>query len=147
MNDIKLEQLLPLLTEQLEMGKSVRFHPEGRSMLPMLRPAKDSVVLAAITEPIKKYDITLYRRDNGQFVLHRIVKIGATYTAVGDHHLNLEQGIRPDQMIAKVVSFTRNGKERSVSAFGYRVYCIFWYYTRPLRKILYHILTIIRRKK
>ena len=40
-------------------------------MLPMLREGKDSVVLSKISEPLRKYDVVLYQRRNGQYVLIR----------------------------------------------------------------------------
>jgi len=137
---------MPLIREQLSLGKTIKFTPDGTSMLPMLRPKRDSVVLAAISGKLKKYDILLYQRDNGQFVLHRIVKVGETYTAVGDNHLQLEKEIRHEQMIAVVVSFTRNGKMHSVDELQYRMYCRLWHYTRPIRRVLYGCKNIFRRK-
>ena len=43
-------------------------------MLPLLREGVDSVMLS-LAEEIKKYDMVLYQRDDGQFVLHRVVGI------------------------------------------------------------------------
>ena len=38
-------------------------------MLPLLVQGRDTVVLTAATEPLEKYDIPLYRRKDGSFVL------------------------------------------------------------------------------
>jgi hypothetical protein len=127
-------ELLPLIREQISSGGSVRISPRGTSMLPMLRQGMDTVVLSPVPEKLKKYDIPFYRRDNGQFVLHRIVSVGETYTCVGDNQFQLEPGIRRDQVIAVVTAFTRNGREIPVTNFGYRCYCRFWHHSRPLRR-------------
>ena len=40
--DVPLEELMPLISEQLEKGNAVRLTPQGTSMLPLLRPGQDS---------------------------------------------------------------------------------------------------------
>ena len=141
----RLEDLLPLILEGLESGKTVKFSPRGISMLPMLRQGIDNVILSPVPEKLKKYDLPLYRRSNGQFVLHRIVEAGDTYTCVGDNQFVLEPGLRHEQMIALVTAFTRGDKLISVTDFRYRVYCVFWHYTRPLRHFWRRGIAFLRR--
>ena len=131
--EIALEALMPLIQERLEAGQTVRFSPRGTSMLPMLRQGIDSVVLSPVPEQLKKYDLPLYKRDNGKFVLHRIIAAGETYTCMGDNQFQPEAGLRQDQMIAVVTSFTRGDREISCRAWHYRLYCRFWHYSRPVR--------------
>lgn len=131
--EVQLEQLMPLFLEQFEQGKSVKFAPRGISMLPMLRQGIDCVILSPLLERLQKYDLPLYRRDDGKYVLHRIVEVGDTYTCMGDNQFVPEPGLRHDQMIAVVTSFTRGDRQISVAAPGYRLYCRFWHYSRPLR--------------
>ena len=131
-----LEELLPHMQEKLASGESVRIIPGGNSMLPMLHPGRDTVILSPLPERLKKYDLPLYRRSDGKFVLHRIVEVGDTYTCVGDNQFQTEPGIRPEQMIALVTGFIRNGKERSVRDPGYRLYCRIWHYSRKLRHVI-----------
>jgi len=102
-------------------------------MLPMIRQEIDSVVLSPLPERLKKYDLPLYQRDNGKFVLHRIVEAGETYTCIGDNQFQMESGLRHDQMIAVVTSFFRGDREISCKAWHYRLYCRFWHYSRPVR--------------
>lgn len=131
--EIQLEQLMPLFLEQFERGKSVKFAPRGISMLPMLRQGLDCVILSPLPERLKKYDLPLYRRDDGKYVLHRIVEAGETYTCMGDNQFVPEPGLRHDQMIAVVTAFTRGEREISVRAPGYWLYCRFWHYSRGIR--------------
>ena len=65
---VKLDELMPFITEQLNEGKSVTFSPRGTSMLPLLKEGRDSVTLSKPVGRLKKYDIPLYRRKNGQYV-------------------------------------------------------------------------------
>lgn len=136
-NTVQLEQLLPLIRERLAAGEAVSFMPRGTSMLPMLRQGRDAVVLSPLPETLRKYDLPLYRRENGQFVLHRIVKVGDTYTCIGDNQFRQEPGVRREQMIGLVTAFRRDGKEYSVNSPRYRWYCRFWHFSRPLRRVLY----------
>lgn len=130
----RLEELMPVIRQELAQGKGVRFSPKGTSMLPMLRQGVDSVVLSQLPEKLKKYDLPLYQRRNGQYVLHRIVKAGETYTCMGDNQFEEETGICEDQFIAVVSAFYRGQKRYSVNQPGYRLYCRFWYHSRHIRR-------------
>ncbi|MBR2047524.1 MAG: S24/S26 family peptidase [Oscillospiraceae bacterium] len=132
-NEYRLKDLMPLIREQLAAGRQVRFKPRGTSMLPMLRQGIDSVVLSPLPEQLKKYDLPLYQRSSGQFVLHRIVEVGDSYTCLGDNQFEKEPGIRHDQMIAVVTAFTRGDKRHSVNEPGYWLYCRVWYHSRHIR--------------
>ena len=131
--EIQLDELMPMILEHLANGRCVRLFPKGTSMLPMLRQGIDSVTLSPNLGKLKMYDLPFYQRDNGQYVLHRIVKIGETFTCVGDNQFVLESGVRPDQIIAIVTSFNRGSKQISVNDFAYRLYCRFWHYSRSIR--------------
>ena len=131
--EYRLQDMMPLIQEALDTGKTIRFLPRGVSMLPMLRQGIDSVVLSPVPEKLRKYDLPLYRRDNGKFVLHRIVKVGETYTCIGDNQFELEHGLRHEQMIALVTAFTRGRRQISTKNIGYQLYCRIWHYSRPAR--------------
>lgn len=141
-----MEDMMPLIRETLSAGNSVRIYPMGTSMLPMLRQGVDSVVLSPVTGKLQKYDIPLYQRDNGKYVLHRIVEVGETYTCLGDNQLSPEPGIRQEQLIAVVTAFHRGKRKRSVKALPYRLYCCAWYHSRHLRQFWRRGLSWLRRK-
>lgn len=131
-----MQDLVPLMTELLQAGQTVRFTPKGYSMLPMLREGRDSVLLSPVPEKLKKYDLALYRRDNGAYVLHRIVGVGENYTCLGDNQFILEPNLRRDQFVALVTGFRRNGCDYSVNHSGYRMYCRIWFYSRGIRHFI-----------
>lgn len=144
--NVRLDDVMPLIRERLEQGQSVRFSPRGTSMLPMLRQGMDTVTLSPLpTRRLRKYELPMYQRENGQYVVHRIVKVGETYTCIGDNQIEEEPGLRHEQMIALVTGFTRNGKEHSVEELSHRIYCRFWHYVRPIRFAWLHFLWHIRR--
>ena len=114
-------------------------------MLPMLRQGLDSVVLSPVPDRLHKYDLPLYRRKDGQFVLHRIVETGETYTCVGDNQFELERGLEQEQMLALVTKFYRNGKPYYVTDLSYRIYCRFWHYSRSVRRLWRRGIGFLRR--
>ena len=144
---VRLEELLPLIREQLDQGKQVKLSPRGMSMLPMLRQGRDSIVLSPVPQKLKKYDLPLYRRDNGQFVLHRVVRVGDTYTCMGDHQFVSEPGLRHDQMIGLVTAFFRDNRQIQVTAPAYLLYCRLWHLSRPLRHFWCRGVSWLRRHR
>ena len=73
---------------------------------------------------------------SGKYLMHRVLKITPThYICLGDNTLEYET-IYPDQMIGVVTAIERNGKRMEVTNPWYRLYCLIWGHTRPLR-ILY----------
>lgn len=133
---IQMDELMPLILERLVAGQDVRFSPRGVSMLPMLRQGRDTVTLSPVTGRLRKYDLPLYRREDGKYVLHRVVGVADTYTCIGDNQYVKEYGVEHRQVLAVVTSFSRDGKEYGVSSPSYRLYCRFWNVSRFLRRCL-----------
>ena len=143
---VRMEDLVPLFLERLEAGQQVRFSPMGTSMLPMLREERDSVVLSPAPQRLRKYDLPLYQRDNGAYILHRVTAVGETYSCIGDNQFVYEHGVRQDQIVAVVTGFRRKGRDHTVTEPGYRFYCRLWHYSRPLRHFWHRGLGWLRRK-
>ena len=143
---VSMEVLGPLIRERLAAGQSVRFSPRGVSMMPMLRQGIDSVVLSPVPERLQKFDLPLYQRANGAYVLHRVIAAGYTYTCMGDNQFIPEPGLEHHQMIALVTAFYRGEKKYTVTGLGYRLYCRFWHYTRPMRRVWRRGIGWLRRK-
>lgn len=142
---VDLTTLMPLIQECLSNGQSVRFSPRGISMLPMLRQGIDSVVLSPAPETLKKYDLPLYQREDGKYILHRIVGAGNTYICMGDNQFVEEPGVRRDQILALVTGFYRGDTYHSVEEPGYRLYCRVWYHTRHWRHLWRRGISFLRR--
>ncbi len=130
---VRLDSIMPLIRERLAAGESVQFTPRGTSMTPMILGGRDQVVLSPLPAQLRKYDLPLFQRDNGQYVLHRIVKTGDTYTCIGDNQFEYETGVRGDQMIAVATAFVRKGKLRQVNTVSHKLYCRLWCGSRSLR--------------
>ena len=102
---VDLEELYPLIKEVIENGGEFRLFPRGTSMEPMLHQGDDSVMLGK-ADNIAEGDVLFYKRSNGNFVIHRLIeKRKGTFTMCGDHQIGLEYGIKPSQVLGKVVGF------------------------------------------
>lgn len=108
---VSLSELYPIIVGQLSKGGSVRFKPHGVSMLPFIRQESDEVTLVSPSGRLKRGDIAFYRRDNGQFVLHRVIKVlPSGYIMRGDHQIEREYGITDKNIIAVTKEVVRSGK-------------------------------------
>lgn len=142
---VRLEEWMPLIRETLGAGQSVEFSPRGTSMLPMLRQGVDRVVLSPLPERLRKYDLPLYQRENGQYVLHRILRVGEAITCMGDNQIDPETGLKESQMIGLVTAFYRGDKKVSVTDWRYRLYCRIWPVIRPARRVWRWVKSKLRR--
>lgn len=133
-----LEELEPLIREAFADGKGFWLPVTGTSNLPTLAPGRDEIILGRVDQPLRKRELPLYRRDSGQYVLHRIVSVqkDGTYSCCGDHQWVKEPGIRPDQIIGRVVRITRKGKSFSVDSAFYQAWVRIWVLLFPCRSFL-----------
>ena len=111
------------LRSEIDKHGTIVYKVSGTSMLPLLKQETDLVVICKISAPLKPRDIVLYQRDNGTFVLHRVIKVhGGSYTMRGDNCLQLEHGIRRDQILGKLTQIVRDGKSIDLSSNSYEAY-------------------------
>lgn len=109
----------------------------GDSMKPLIRQGKDLLIIEKADGRLKKYDVPLYRRDSGQYVLHRILKVRENdYIICGDNRWQKEYGITDRHIIGVLTAVVRNGNHAiSVSSFRYRIYVHIWCDLFPLRAL------------
>lgn len=120
-------EMYELISEQLESGGSVRFSPNGTSMLPFIVQGRDEVVVKKANGRLKKYDIAFYRRKNGSYILHRVVKFdkNKNYIFRGDHQFEYEYGITDSNIIGVVEKVYRSGKCIEANTFTYWAWAVF----------------------
>lgn len=124
MSEFPMEELAPLIAEVIGEGGEFRLYPKGTSMRPLIRQGLDSVALAALSRAPKRGDILLYRRENGQYVLHRLMRCekDGTLCFSGDNHLEWEHGITEDQLLAMAIAVFRRNKRVSMGDLRMRCY-------------------------
>ncbi len=110
------------------------YRTRGVSMKPMLYQNRDLVCIRIPEGRLKKYDVALYKRKE-RYVLHRVVAVRDNYYLFrGDNTYTLEQV--PDEAVIGVLeSFVRDGRQRLVTDWDYRIYERIWNAVYPLRVI------------
>lgn len=94
----------------------------GDSMEPMLKNRENIVILEKAESILKKYDLPLYKRPNGQYVLHRIIKVRKNdYIVCGDNRWKKEM-IPHEWVIACTKGYYKNGNFISVDDKDYCKY-------------------------
>jgi phage repressor protein C with HTH and peptisase S24 domain len=118
---IRVEKFYPLMVEAFNENKTFSFPVKGSSMRPLFK--NDYVVTLKKIDDYKIGDILFFRRDDGAFVLHRLIRIDkdALYI-VGDHQIGLER-VRKDQLIGKVIDYKKyNNKIYYLKGVKYKFY-------------------------
>ena len=119
--------------------------PVGVSMLPLLRSNRDVVILENNLKP-EIYDVVLYIRDNGKYILHRIIDVDSnSYVMCGDNQFIKELGIKQEQILAVMTGFYRDKKYYESSNRYYQWYVKVWCYSLKLRRVFIVILKIYRK--
>ena len=133
---VAIEDIIEIMTEKLNNGGRVTFTPRGKSMLPMLRDGEDVVILEKPKGRLRMFDVPLYKRKDGSYILHRVVSNDSqgNYVLCGDNQSVYEYGITDEDIIGVVVAFIRKGKLYQINSLKYRMYVSLWYYVRGFRR-------------
>lgn len=144
------------ICEVIRKGHTIVIPVKGSSMLPFLAESRDLVMLGPVSPGPRSGAVVLYRRRNGQFILHRIVrKKGIEYYMRGDAQNIIEGPVFQEQILAEAVRFQRKGKwidRNSLTVRFYRLAAknrvVFWSLMR-MRKVsgyVKHGKRIVRNK-
>lgn len=92
-------------------GKLV-FTNTGGSMMPLLRQHRDLLIIAPPPKGrLKLWDVPLYKRDNGQYIMHRVLWVRRhDYVMCGDNQWYPEVGISDRHIIGVLEAVNRDGK-------------------------------------
>lgn len=114
--------------EQLALHGQLVYTNVGDSMMPMLRENRDLMVISRKNPGrMKKYDAILYRRPDGKYIMHRILKVRRDdYILCGDNRWQRETGVKDDWILGVLTAVIRDGKEISVKDWRYRLYVHLW---------------------
>lgn len=113
--------------EELEKNGILIYTNRGDSMMPLLRENRDLIHIRKTNGRCKKYDVPLYKRDSGQYVLHRILKVrDRDYVICGDNRWQREYGITDRHILGVLEGITRDGVYIPVTDKRYRFYVHVW---------------------
>jgi hypothetical protein len=122
------------LAEQLDRSGVVIHTNKGTSMMPLLRENRDLMVIRKKEAGrFCKYDAVLFLRPDGEYVLHRILKVNSdSYWIVGDNCISGET-VRDDQILGILTEIIRDGKTIRTTDRGYQIFVRAWCAVFPLR--------------
>lgn len=87
----------------------------GTSMMPLLRQGKDLVKVIPFTGKLLKYDIALFKRPTGEYVLHRVTKIKKDFYVICGDNRFLREKIPSEWIIGVAESVFINDEEIKMS--------------------------------
>lgn len=91
--------------EVLDKNGTLVFVPNGNSMWPFLKHRHQTVIIQKISTTVNKFDVIFFRRENGDFVLHRVIDVdGDTFTVRGDSQLFTES-VKKDHVFGIMTGF------------------------------------------
>ena len=132
--------------EELEKSGKLVYTTVGISMRPLIKQDRDISIISKPNGRLKKFDVALYKRPNGQYVLHRVVKVLEDgYVILGDNCVSKEYNIKESQILGVLTSLVRNGKEIDLNSFGYKLYVRVRYAHYPVRVIIARTKGFLRR--
>ncbi len=109
---VDTDSYMRVLSGLVAKGETVCLTITGGSMTPFLVHGRDSIRFAKPSGPLRRGDMAFYRRRNGQYVMHRIVRVDrqGNYYAAGDAQTEIEGPLAPDMVFAVVTDVCRKGK-------------------------------------
>lgn len=145
---VALKDIFPIIQEQLESGGVASFVSHGTSMKPLLRDGRDVIYLTKPQKPLKKRDIIFYRRDDGSFILHRIVGIkNGDFICRGDNQFINEYPVKRESVIAVLSHYEKDRKKKSVDSLTFKLYSCLWTGSYFIRKLCVKAINLLRGVK
>lgn len=132
--------------EEIQTNGKLFYTNVGDSMYPLIRQDRDILIIEKVNGRLKKYDVPLYKRDNGKYVLHRVLKVRKDdYVIVGDNRYVKEYGITDKHIIGVLTGIVRGGKEISTKDIKYRIYVHIWCDFFPIRAFILKVIKVIKK--
>lgn len=137
MKRVDTDVYVSMLRDLVNEGKECRLLISGSSMAPFLVHERDSIVFSKPDRELRRGDMVFYQRENGQYVMHRIlhVKPEGLYI-IGDAQTEVEGPVKPEQVFALVTKVNRKGKWIGPGNFWWWFFSTVWLRLFPARKLI-----------
>lgn len=133
--------------EEIKKSGRIIYTNVGDSMMPYIKQGRDVLVISEVNGRLNKYDVPLYKRDSGQYVLHRILKVRENdYVICGDNRWNKEYGITDRHIIGILTGVIRDGQEIPVTSRKYRIYVHLWCDLFLVRAFILRVCQFVKRR-
>ena len=137
MRRVDTDVYVSMLRDLVNEGKECRLLISGSSMAPFLVHERDSILFSKPDRELRRGDMVFYQRDNGQYVMHRIlkVKLEGLYI-IGDAQTEVEGPVKPEQVFALVTKVNRKGKWVGPGNFWWWFFSTVWLRLFPIRRLI-----------
>ena len=125
-----LPQKLRTIEEELAEQGIYYGTTSGDSMEPLLHHRRQTIVLKPLEdgERAERGDVILVKREDGHYVLHRVVRVlpEGGYLTRGDNRLHRDPPVPEEQVLARFDGYYRGTDFVPVDSARYRAYVLFW---------------------
>ena len=130
-------EYVSMLRELTEQGQEVSMLIAGSSMSPFLGHQRDYICFKKPDRPLKRGDMVFFQRKNGQYVMHRIIRIrDGKYDIVGDAQMQIEGPVDREQIFAVITRVQRKGRWIEKGDFWWDFFAGPWIWLFPLRPLM-----------
>lgn len=103
------------IEDQLARGGRGFFQTVGDSMEPLLHNRRSTVVIEPKTRRLRRWEVALFRRPDGQYVLHRVVRVvEGGYLVCGDNR-DCPERVPEDWVLGVMAGFFTDEQNRYCS--------------------------------
>ena len=127
-------EYLDVLREAVESGREASMIITGNSMAPFLYHGRDVIYFSSPKRPLKRGDMAFFRRADGSYVMHRIVrKRTSDCFFLGDNQTDIEGPIPDSLVFAVVTRVKRKGRILGPHSLWWLFFKHIWINMIPLR--------------
>ena len=145
---VDTREYVSVLREIAEEGKVVPMLISGSSMSPFLCHNRDYIYFTRPERELRRGDMVFYRRDSGQYVMHRIYRVKPEgYYMTGDAQTQIEGPLRREQIFALIVQVKRKGKVIRPGDFWWEFFEHVWIRIVPARRAVTALYSFLKGKR
>ena len=148
MKKVDTSEYISMLRELTDQGSEVQVRISGNSMLPFLADQRDFIYFKHPDRPLRRGDMVVYQRQNGQYIAHRVwkAKPEGVYL-VGDAQEQIEGPLSEAQVFGLVTKVQRKGKWIGPGDLWWEFFEHVWVRMVPLRIPVMRLYGLLRRKR
>lgn len=142
--NIPIETWHELVSRDIDLSVNIQLY--GNSMRPLIRYKRDLVTIRSVNRKLCSGDIVLFRRADGKYVVHRIIKCrGCWVQTLGDNCRTPDAPVTAENVIG-LVTYVQRGKHRLHvdTSFG-RIMGRVWSISLPVRNFVRRFLGPVKR--